>query len=111
MRESQPCQQGLAAAAAATTAAVSNVCITDGYRNHAEIEHALATQIRKERSFHVPDLPNVVSILQVLMSEFEGWASVQGDREIAFDWDDAAGNTARREAGLKLEKLRNAEIK
>ena len=46
-----------------------------------------------------------------MVTEFEGWASVQGDKEIAFDWDDAVGNTARREAGLKLEKLRNAEIR
>ncbi len=36
---------------------------------------------------------------------------MQGDREIAFDWDDAVGNMARREAGLKLEALRNAEIR
>lgn len=47
----------------------------------------------------------------MLVTEFEGWASVQGDKEIAFDWDDAVGNTARREAGLKLEALRNAEIR
>lgn len=56
-------------------------------------------------------MSDVVNMAQVLMSEFEGWASVQGDKEIAFDWDDAAGNAARREAGLKLEKLRNAEIR
>lgn len=60
------------------------------------------------KEFNVSD---VVNMVQVLMSEFEGWASVQGDKEIAFDWDDAAGNAARREAGLKLEKLRNAEIR
>jgi hypothetical protein len=46
-----------------------------------------------------------------MVSEFEGWASVQVDKEIAFDWDDAAGNAARRAAGLKLEALRNAEMK
>ena len=45
------------------------------------------------------------------MSEFEGWSSVKGDAEIAFDWDDATGNAARRQAGLKLEAMRNAEIK
>ena len=49
--------------------------------------------------------------MQTMVTEFEGWASVQGDKEIAFDWDDAMGNTARREAGLKLEALRNAEIR
>ena len=49
--------------------------------------------------------------MQTLVTEFEGWASVQGDKEIAFDWDDAMGNTARRDAGLKLEALRNAEIR
>ena len=48
---------------------------------------------------------------QTLVTEFEGWASVQGDKEIAFDWDDAIGNSARREAGLKVEALRNAEIR
>jgi len=36
---------------------------------------------------------------------------VQGDAEIVFDWDDNTGNTARKAAGLKLEKLRNAEIR
>ncbi len=45
------------------------------------------------------------------MTEFEGWASVEGDKELAFDWDDAAGDAKRREAGLRLEKLRLAEMK
>ena len=45
------------------------------------------------------------------MSEFEGWSSVKGDAEIAFDWDDAVGNAARRAAGVKLEAMRNAEIR
>ena len=49
--------------------------------------------------------------LQVLVTEFEGWASVEGDKELAFDWDDAAGDTKRREAGLRLEALRLAEMK
>ena len=48
---------------------------------------------------------------QVLVSEFEGWSSVKGDAEIVFDWDDAVGNAARREAGIKLEAMRNAEIR
>jgi len=45
------------------------------------------------------------------VSEFEGWASVRGDAALVFDWDDAAGDAARRERGLRLEKLRNAEMK
>ena len=43
---------------------------------------------------------------QVLVHEFESWASVQADRALQFDWDDALGNAARREAGLRLERLR-----
>lgn len=42
------------------------------------------------------------------MHEFESWAGVQADRSMQFDWDDALGNSARREAGLRLEKLRQA---
>ena len=45
------------------------------------------------------------------MHEFESWAGVQADRAMQFDWDDAMGNAARREAGLRLEKMRQAEIK
>ena len=45
------------------------------------------------------------------MNEFEGWASVRGDAALTFDWDDAAGDAARRERGLRLEKMRNAEMK
>ena len=45
--------------------------------------------------------------LQVLVHEFESWASVQAEKSLQFDWDDAMGNTARREAGLRLEKMRN----
>ncbi len=56
-------------------------------------------------------MPTAVLSMQTLVTEFEGWASVQGDKEIAFDWDDAMGNTSRRDAGLKLEALRNAEIR
>jgi len=48
---------------------------------------------------------------ETLIHEFESWASVNNDESLMFDWDDIAGNAARREAGLKLEKLRNAEIK
>lgn len=40
------------------------------------------------------------------MHEFDSWASVQADRSMQFDWDDAMGNSARREAGLRLEKMR-----
>jgi uncharacterized protein with von Willebrand factor type A (vWA) domain len=45
---------------------------------------------------------------EVLVHEFESWAGVQADRSMQFDWDDALGNSARREAGLRLEKLRQA---
>ena len=48
---------------------------------------------------------------QLLVNEFEGWASVRGDAALTFDWDDAAGDAARRERGLRLEKMRNAEMK
>lgn len=48
---------------------------------------------------------------EVLVHEFESWAGVQADRSMQFDWDDAMGNAARREAGLRLEKMRQAEIK
>lgn len=41
------------------------------------------------------------------MHEFADWASVKKDRSLTFDWDDALGNAARREAGLRLEKMRN----
>lgn len=40
------------------------------------------------------------------MHEFESWASVQREKSLQFDWDDALGNKQRREAGLRLEKLR-----
>ncbi|KAI7841137.1 hypothetical protein COHA_005107 [Chlorella ohadii] len=48
---------------------------------------------------------------EVLIHEFESWASVQAERTLQFDWDDAMGNQARREAGLRLEKLRQEEIR
>ncbi|KAF8064522.1 viaA [Scenedesmus sp. PABB004] len=54
-------------------------------------------------------LPN--GKVEMCMSEFEGWASVQADAGLAFDWDDVAGNTARRLAGLKHEKERTEEMK
>lgn len=47
--------------------------------------------------------------LQALVTEFEGWASVEGNKDMAFDWDDALGDAKRRERGLRLEKLRVAE--
>eukprot|EP00884_Botryococcus_braunii_P013814 jgi/Botrbrau1/22433/Bobra.0091s0035.1 len=48
---------------------------------------------------------------EVLVSEFEGWTSVRGQTGLVFDWDDAAGNSARRAAGLRLEDLRQKEIR
>lgn len=48
---------------------------------------------------------------ETLIHEFESWESVNKDESLAFDWDDVVGNAARRDAGLRLEKLRNAEIK
>lgn len=48
---------------------------------------------------------------EVLIHEFESWASVQAERTLQFDWDDAMGNKARREAGLRLEKLRQEEMR
>jgi uncharacterized protein with von Willebrand factor type A (vWA) domain len=48
---------------------------------------------------------------ETLVHEFDSWASVMADRTMKFDWDDSAGNTARKEAGLRLEKLRQAEMK
>ena len=49
--------------------------------------------------------------MQALVTEFEGWASVEGNKEMVFDWDDALGDAQRRERGLRLEKLRLAEMK
>lgn len=48
---------------------------------------------------------------ETLIHEFESWESVHKDDSLAFDWDDVVGNATRRDAGLRLEKLRNAEIK
>jgi len=48
---------------------------------------------------------------ETLVHNFEDWRSVRESSDLQFDWDDVAGNAARREAGLRLEKLRNAEIK
>ncbi len=53
----------------------------------------------------------VMLAVQVLVTEFEGWASVEGDKELAFDWDDTAGEIKRRQQGLRLEALRLAEMK
>ena len=63
-----------------------------------------------------PQTPNHQSIRpptrrQTLIHDFQSWASVRGNANLQFDWDDAAGDAARRAAGLKLEKLRAAEIK
>lgn len=52
-------------------------------------------------------LPN--GKVETLVHAFESWAGVRGDARLAFDWDDAAGNAARRAAGLALEEARNAE--
>ncbi|KAG7670575.1 hypothetical protein Ndes2437B_g05113 [Nannochloris sp. 'desiccata'] len=49
--------------------------------------------------------------LETLVHEFDSWPSVMQDRGMKFDWDDAVGDAARREAGLRLEKLRSAEMK
>lgn len=55
-------------------------------------------------------LPN--GRLETLVHTFESWASVREDAGLAaFDWDDAAGNAARRAAGLALEEARNAEAR
>ncbi|KAF6255953.1 hypothetical protein COO60DRAFT_1296414 [Scenedesmus sp. NREL 46B-D3] len=54
-------------------------------------------------------LPN--GKVEQCMSEFEGWASVQADARLAFDWDDIAGNSKRRLAGLAHEKQRKEEMK
>ena len=42
---------------------------------------------------------------EVLISNFEGWAGVNADPAMQFDWDDAAGNSARREAMRKVGLL------
>jgi len=53
-------------------------------------------------------LPN--GKVETLVHTFESWTSVREDGELAsLDWDDAAGNAARRAAGLALEEARNAE--
>ena len=44
--------------------------------------------------------------LEVLVSEFSSWASVNENQAMQFDWDDAIGNASRRAAGLKLEAYR-----
>ena len=49
--------------------------------------------------------------MEVLVHQFESWSSVQADTSLRFDWDDSSGNKARREAGLRLEKLRQEEMK
>lgn len=44
---------------------------------------------------------------ETLVTEFDSWASVaEAGDAMRFDWDDSAGNAARREAGLKLEAMR-----
>lgn len=49
--------------------------------------------------------------METLVHEFDSWPSVMQDRAMKFDWDDVAGDTARREAGIRLEKLRNEEMR
>lgn len=46
---------------------------------------------------------------EVLITEFEGWASVKARDDMKFDWDDAIGNARRRAAGLKAEALRKGQ--
>ena len=49
---------------------------------------------------------------ETLVHTFESWAGVATDDSLAaIDWDDAAGDAARRAAGLALEKLREDEIR
>jgi uncharacterized protein with von Willebrand factor type A (vWA) domain len=48
---------------------------------------------------------------ETIIHEFESWSSVNKDESLKFDWDDEVGNVKRREAGLKLEKWRQQEIK
>ncbi len=47
---------------------------------------------------------------ETLVHEFESWASVQREASLQFDWDDALGNKQRREAGLRLEKMRQVGL-
>ena len=48
---------------------------------------------------------------EMLVSEFDGWASVRDEKAMKFDWDDAIGNSQRRIAGLALEAQRQVETK
>ena len=48
---------------------------------------------------------------EMLVSEFDGWASVRSEESMKFDWDDAIDNSQRRMAGLALEAQRQTEIK
>ena len=48
---------------------------------------------------------------EVRIQEFEGWASVQEDEELKFDWDDIEGDSRRRIKNLRLEKLRQEETR
>ncbi|GFR40849.1 hypothetical protein Agub_g1499 [Astrephomene gubernaculifera] len=54
-------------------------------------------------------LPN--GKVEVLVSTFESWASVQADTALQLDWDDVAGNTRRRLANLAKEKERQQEAR
>ncbi|KXZ45227.1 hypothetical protein GPECTOR_57g517 [Gonium pectorale] len=54
-------------------------------------------------------LPN--GKVEVLVSTFESWASVQAETAFQLDWDDVEGNTRRRLAGLALEKERQEEAR
>lgn len=59
------------------------------------------------RSLCASVLPN--GRTEILVTEFEGWASVKSRGELQFDWDDAIGNARRRAASLKAEALRRGE--
>lgn len=49
---------------------------------------------------------------ETIIHEFDSWSSVnKNELGLVFDWDDIEGNAKRREAGLKMEKLRLQEVK
>ncbi|EFJ48678.1 hypothetical protein VOLCADRAFT_90897 [Volvox carteri f. nagariensis] len=54
-------------------------------------------------------LPN--GKVEVLVSTFEDWASVQAESAFQLDWDDVEGNSRRRLANLAHEKRRQEEAR
>ncbi|GLC50817.1 hypothetical protein PLESTB_000435300 [Pleodorina starrii] len=54
-------------------------------------------------------LPN--GKVEVLVSSFENWASVQAESAFQLDWDDVEGNSRRRLANLAHEKRRQEEAR